>query len=1096
MKKIAVLCLATALAAAAANTTFRDERISLNGTWKFDLRRDNQLTGSGPVRFGPVSASSQAVLISPWPGETSEGRWHTSVPWAVSATILDSAPASLASQQIWKPHPKQQGPTWWRLDVGQRRSLGAVRIQWVKPGQIEVAVDTSEDGESWSPWTKAVSRAGDTETMLSAPPVQAQHVRLTFSPAQFDGTRKIDVLLAGRDGRLSPFEPRTQRVWYEELRKFTPADGFQLASFDDARWRMIEVPGYWEVQRFSEPTWWQPDETVGYYRRTFQVPQNWQGRHIRLRFEGVNNGAQVWINGQEIGYHESGFTPFEYDVTPHLRFGAENLIAVRVSKWTLTHDYDTDDVWFLGGIWRDVYLYSLPASRIDDYRLSTEFDSRYADSVLRVRASLRSGDPLRPQACTVEGTLYDGAGKPVPLDGLRAQLMLAGSGPQPVELAALVKTPKKWTAETPQLYSLVLRLNVDGRNVHEVRTTFGFRQVEVKGAAILLNGVPLKLRGVVTTRANPNDAGESWEQIFAREIRLLKEGNINAIRSHTTPLEEDFLDLCDRHGIYVIPDVPDVWVNEHDFRYLTEGNVQRAQEIFEQHKNRTSVIAWHIGNENGLSSAYRGMGRAAVWLHEADQARPVMICSNRADPVEFGTEVHDLHYYPMRNPEFQKPTAAPVLYGEFHALPEEIARLKDSGFVETWGRSLKLEWSEFEKRDWVSGGLICCWDDGSVNGNLGPRQWGVVDSRRHAKPVHAHIRKVFAPVRLVLEPPGTVVVTNHYNFTDLEGYRFAWKLLKAGKEIRSGTANWRVKPRAGGRFPLDVSGADTLKVAVADAEGYSVQSETISLPVTASPASIDQLLSTAGAARGGPIKAAPKEVRTRTYSARLADPGRLQITDATGGELVSIEGMVLQHGQSRGANRPIGEVQYSAASEWKVPFSIPGKAAGEMRFEFGPAWLRLSYELRAADALALREAGVRIRPAPRLSHMAWNRESLWTAPDGPLGDAAVADFARSISRRNVLWVYWAGGRGASLLAAPAEKLTNVRVDGDVFVLADFLGAGDFLGKFDRDTVERQIKKGETLSGGFTLHFLNSRQTEAFESLPAHQKDLTWARRAR
>lgn len=1117
MTGFALAAMLLASGTGVANTTFRDDRLSLNGTWKFELRHDNQLTGSGPVRFGPVSASSQAMLIAPLPGETSEGRWQTSVPWPVSATIFESAPAS---RQTWKPHPNQQGPTWWRLDLGQPATVGSVRIHWVKPSTVRVVAEVSSDGEQWQAWTKGEAKPGETESTIAGAPVQSRHLRLTFTPAQFDGTRNIEVFLLRFPGdAMMAWSPRVQRVWYEELRKYTPADGFHLPGYADQGWKAIQVPGYWEVQRFSAPTWYQPDDTVGYYRRTFSMPANWRGRHIRLRFEGVNNAAQVWVNGREVGYHESGFTAFEYDVTPYLRFGEDNLIAVRVSKWTLTHEYDTDDVWFLGGIWRNVYLYSLPDARIDDYWIRTELDPQYHDAILRARLSLRSSQPLPAQRAVVEGELFDEKGSAVPLQGFRAEGVLAGRDAVPLELVSPVSNPRKWTAETPTLYSLVLRLRIDGRVTQEFRTTFGFRQVEVRGASLLLNGVPLKIRGVVTTRANPNDAGEDWEQIFDREIRLLKEGNINAIRSHTTPLEEEFLDLCDRHGIYIIPDVPDVWVNEYDFRYLTEGNVLRAREIFEQHKNRTSVIAWHIGNENGLSSAFRGMGRAATWLHDTDNTRPVMICSNRADLVEFGTEINDDHYSPMSKPQFRGPTPAPVLFGEFHAVPAQIARLQDRGFVETWGRSLQREWAEIQKRSWLVGGLICCWDDGSVNGNLGPNQWGVVDSKRQAKPVHYHVRKVFAPVRLALDQArfegsrleATLVLTNLYNFSDLEGFHFGWKLMKAGQEVRSGAETWRAKPGETARIPLALDSperAEALQIAVTDAQGYSVQDETFPLPPTsAGPSSAHDLLTRIGVREEPALKAvAPEgEQRGRLYAARLGSPGEMRITDRKGRELLTLTGMILQQGRSKGANFPIGTIQYgqptAAENGWSVPFSVPGKLSGNMRLEFGPAWLRVSYDLTASEAVVIREAGVALRMAPHFVDMAWNRQTLWNAgqpgtADDPLElKIPLGAFAASISRRNVLWARWTG-QDAAMMLVPSGAVTNLRGGGARdLVVSDFLGAGDFLGKFDRETIERKLAIGERLDGGFTFFTLAAQQVRAVERLTRPQQDLTWRRRA-
>ena len=1072
--------------------TFRDDRVSLHGAWKFQLRRDNQLLTSGPVSFGPVSASSQAMFLEPWPGVTSEGRWRTAVPWPVAATLLGSEPASIAPSQIWKPHAQQQGPSWWRADFEKSETLASVRVLWAKPGPWSVTAETSEDGAQWQEWARVTAGAGDYETRVTGPSRGAHFLRLTFTPSQFEGVRGIQIFLQARDGSPTAWQPRIQRVWYEALRRVTPADEFQMPAFSDAGWADIQVPGYWEAQRFSEPTWWQPDDTVGYYRRTFNVPERWRGRHVRLRFDGVNNSAQVWVNGREIGYHESGFTAFEWDVTPFLRFGAQNVIAVRVAKWTLTHEYDTDDAWFLGGIWRDVYLYSLPAQRIDDFVLRTELDGEYRDAVLRARVSLRSDDPSRAYDCEVEGTLRDGQGNEVPLKGFRGRTALAGARRLELELSAVVPAPRKWTAETPHLYSVELRLRADGKPVHEFRSTVGFRQIEVKGPKLLLNGVPLKLRGVVTTRSNPHDAPEDRAAVFAREIRVLKESNVNAIRSHTTPLEEDFLDLCDQHGIYVLPDVPYVWVNEWDFRYLTEGAVSRAREVYEQHKNRASVILWHIGNENDLSSGYRGMGRAAIWLHENDPTRPVTICRNRADMTEFATAINDLHYYPMRETQFLKPTEAPLLFGEFHALPEEIARLADRGFVETWGRSLEKEWAEFEKRPWLAGGLICCWDDGSVNGNIGPRQWGVVNSQRQPKDVAYHIRKVFAPVRLSLEQPhfeagrlrASLNIRNLYNFTDLDGYEFRWELRAKGERVAGGSAQYQVAPSAAATFPLDVeapSGADTLRILVHDPQGYFVQNEDFAVTPAAAALPASAILDKAG------VTARPG--RPKSFRLDWRPGSGLSVRTPKGEELLAVVGLVLEHGKTRKENVPLGLVTYGdprrEAERLVVPFRAVGDGAtlaeGQLTFEAGVSWLRASYEMTPVQALSIRDIGLRLRLAGQWQYAVWDRASLWSSgpegwADGPTARAPLEDLARSGSRRNLYWLALEGG-APPVVVTPASNTMHLRFAGGPreLVLSDFLDSGDFLGKFDLETVEKKMPAGQQQTGGVTLYFLQPDQ---------------------
>ena len=1078
------LILVAAAVALQGETNFRADSISLNGTWKFDLRHDNQLTQTGPVRFGPVSASSQAVMIAPAPGLTSEGRWHTSVPWPVSVTVLDSTLGENASSQIWKPHPAQQGPTWWQADFGASQSLAQVSVRWVKPGQAGILAETSDDGKAWRTWAQAEAKSGEPETRVAAPPQKGRHLRLTFSPTQFDGTRTISVWFSGSGGTLTPWAPRVQRVWYEELRKFTPQDTFHQSDFDDRAWKTIPVPSYWEVQKFSAPTWWQPDDTVGYYRRKFSVPDIWRNRSIRLRFEGVNNAAQIWINGKEVGYHESGFTQFEYDVGRYLRFGEENTVAIRVTKWTLTHEYDTDDVWFLGGIFRNVYLYSLPPQRIDDFTLKTELDSAYRDAVLKARVVLRTDEASHSFACEVEGSLVDASNREIPLDGFSARTTLAGRDPQYLELAAKVANPRKWTAETPYLYSLVLRFKVDGQIVQQVRHTIGFRQVEIRGASILLNGVPLKLRGVVTTRANPNDSGQDSAEVFAREIRILKQSNINALRSHTTPLEEEFLDLCDKHGIYILPDVPYVWVNEYDFRYLTEGAVLRAREVYEQHKNRTSVIIWHIGNENGLSSAFRGMGRAATWLHETDSTRPVTICSNRADPVEFGTEINDLHYHPMGQEQFRNPAKAPVLFGEFHALPEEVWRLKDRGFVETWGRSLNLEWAEFQKRPWVSGGLICCWDDGSVNGNIGPRQWGVVDSRRQPKDVAYHIRKVFAPVRLELEKArfegddlvADLAVTNRFDFTGLDGFRFAWLLTGSRGRIRSGLWNYRVRPGQTERFPLKLEsakGGEILSVEVFDPSGYSIQNERFPVAGQQAPSWLADI----GAGRK--LKPGAREVKTRRYRARWDAKTPLAVEDLRGTRLLSLADVIIQRAKSRAENVPAGAVRFEAprieGSALVAPFTVgdPTAITGALRFEFSETAIRATYEWTPSQDFTLRESGLLLTLPVSAGEISWNRSSLWSSSpegwaDGPQEKVPLRSLEATGSRRNINWLTFSIPSGFVGLA-PSSGTANFRLaESARLVWSDYTGSGDFLGKFDRETVEEKMKAGQKHQGSLVI----------------------------
>jgi beta-galactosidase len=1128
---VACVLLGTNTAAGQVSSTYREDKISLDGAWKFQLRHDNQLTSSGEVKFGPVTASSQAYLNPPPTPETPSLAWlKMEAPWGLAATLAGPPTASDYARLVWRPNSKQQGPTWWQADLGSKQTLAMVRIHWAKPGSVAVTLEISDDGKHWTPWSTGKSKPEEAETSITGALTQAEFLRLTFTPGQFEGTRTIDVYWRDADGQTVLWQPEVRKSWYEELRRFTPADGFELPSFQDSQWSSIQVPGYWETQGFGEPTWYQPNDEVGYYRRTFSVPTEWQGRRVRLRFEGANNGAQIWVNGKEVGYHESGFTAFEFDVTPLLHFGAANLITARVSKWTLTADYDTDDVYFLGGLWRDVYLYSLPADRIEDFWMRTEFDPVYRNAVLRVQMKLQGAEAASERHAVVEGSLIDAEGKEISLPGLRAEVTLAGRDATPMELASVVENPHKWTAETPYLYSLVLRLKIDGHVVQEFKNTVGFRQVEVQGSRIVVNGVRIEIRGVVTTRANPTNAGESREKIFAREIRLLKEGNINAIRSHTTPLEEDFLSLCDRAGIYVMPDVPYVWVPEGDFRYLTDGVVARARDVFEQHKNHPSVILWHVGNENAPTTAYLGGGQAARWLHETDPTRPVGICRNFADFKELGTDFSDLHYDPKSYPEFREMYPTPILFGEFHAVPNEIDRLKDQGFVETWGRSLQQEWAAFLHRYYyVVGGLICCWDDGIVNGNLGANQWGVVDSKRQAKPVYYYIRKAYAPVKVELASPSfdtghlvaSVKVSNLYNFINLDGFKFEWLLEKAGQPVATVHAAYRVEPMTNCFFPLSLkaaSGADRLRVSVFDSGGYSIVDEEFPLPVPAAPSTINDLLKKIGASDGKTLKLkeGAKGVHTGSFVAHWDEGPSIHLQDRSGQELLTLSGFAMQAEKSAWTSMEVGPVTYQPSAVQQdsvvIPFSVSGntkekrtkwQVPGTIKAEFSASSVRVTYTLEPTSDISIPEAGIRLMLGAQLSHLSWNRDALWSVPPRNSAEGfleqhiPLTNLQETGSKRRIYWVS-ADSAGTEVLLVPLGPSTNLRSgeSSREIILSDFLSSGNFLGKFDRETAEKKLAAGEKFQGGFTLYFLTKEQQARFLSLADAEKDLTWERRVR
>ena len=723
------------------------------------------------------------------------------------------------------------------------------------------------------------------------------------------------------------------------------------------------------------------------------------------------------------------------------------LLWVGVAMGQPGKPYHADKI-SLNGTWRDAYLYSLPLTRIEDFQIRTELDPVYVDAVLRAELKLRTFETTIPSSVRIEGFLFDAEGKEIPLKGFHAEPSLAGEYPVLVILTSPVKNPRKWTAETPYLYSLVIRLRQAEKIVQEFKTAIGFRQVEIAGMTLRINGVPIEIRGVVTAQTISTAAGESRDNHWIQEIRLLKEANINAIRSRWLPLEEKFLNLCDQHGIYVIPDVPYGRTKEEDPRYLPDDLTQQTKVIVDQHTNHPSVILWHAVSKNPPTAINLGGGRVALWLREHDPTRPVAVCSNVADPAKYGNTVTDLHYDPLTHVEFKEIYPTPVLFGEFHAVPDEIDRLRDKGFVETWGRSLQLEWTRFMERSWyVAGGLICGWDDGSVNGNLSLIQRTAEDSKLQKKPVYYYIRKAYAPVGLALRTPSfsagrlnaTLKVVNRYNFVNLDGFVFQWEICKESKVVASGREGYRVSPRSTFYFPLAFSvpqGADHLAFSILDPEGYCIVDQEFPLPSELTASSTDEILKKVGLQTTGPISLSPASGKLimDKYQAICVASHQLCVNDRGGKELFTLKGFAMQPEKSRWTTMQVEPIQYLPAQgkthSLSIPFMVKGNLidkskewliSGAIRVEFGQSWIRFTYSFSSDRECVFPEAGLRLKLSSLLTQLSWNRDALNLATPKEWADNTLEQhislkvLQAVISKRRLHWLSLEGENHMLLL---------------------------------------------------------------------------------
>jgi len=429
--------------------------------------------------------------------------------------------------------------------------------------------------------------------------------------------------------------------WVDEPSK-RPA-GFFRPDYDASQWREIRVPSSWQTEGYDYPHYvnikypWErqtprpvPPQAptqynpVGSYRRTFSIPAEWSGREIFLSFQGVESAFYVWVNGQPAGYGEDSFTPDEFNITALVKPG-ENLLAVEVYRWCDGSWLEDQDFFRLAGIFRDVELFAVPKLHFRDFFVTTDLDDRYLDATLQVRVEVADQTGLeRPPTLTVEGILRDAAG--VQIASL-APTGLSAAGPRlwQANLSQRIEKPRLWSAEAPHLYALTLLLKEGGQLVEAVTTRVGFREVAIKNGVLLLNGQPIKFKGVNRHEMHPDLGRSVTRELMLDELLIMKRHNINAVRTSHYPNHPFWYDLCDEYGLYVIDEAN---LETHDVRDKVPGSLpewtaaclDRMTNLVERDKNHPSVLIWSLGNEAGRGSNFKAM---ADWARRRDPTRPI-----------------------------------------------------------------------------------------------------------------------------------------------------------------------------------------------------------------------------------------------------------------------------------------------------------------------------------------------------------------------------------------------------------------------------------------------------------------------------------------
>ena len=391
---------------------------------------------------------------------------------------------------------------------------------------------------------------------------------------------------------------------------------FYERGFDRSQWASIAVPSNWQMEGFGYPLFRniglphpldpplvpkQFNPTASYYRN-FELPADWNGRQVFLHFEGVHSASYVWVNGKEVGYNQGGMEPAEYDISSYLKKG-ENSLAVRVLRYSDGTYMEDQDTWRLSGIYRDVYLMSTPQEHIRDFYVITDLDEAYVDATLKVAARVKNYGQKKTGGSEVRFTLFDQQGKE--MDGGKA--VVPTQGVKPGEEVALqhsmqISNPALWSAEYPNLYTLTMEL-LSGAEVLEVLSTrVGFREVEVIDQAICVNGVPIKFNGVNSHMMHPETGHAMDVETMRKDLHLMKQFNINCVRTSHYPPNVEYLDLADELGIYVVDETGDeahAYTQISHMQEWREQYLDRMRKMVYRDRNHPSVVIWSAGNESG-----------------------------------------------------------------------------------------------------------------------------------------------------------------------------------------------------------------------------------------------------------------------------------------------------------------------------------------------------------------------------------------------------------------------------------------------------------------------------------------------------------------
>ncbi|MGY4539855.1 beta-galactosidase [Mucilaginibacter sp. UYNi724] len=602
-----------------------------------------------------------------------------------------------------------------------------------------------------------------------------------------------------------------------------PVD-FYKTDYDVSNWKEIKVPSCFQVEGYGTPyysnfnyifqkdfpkvmstppekfTAYKERNPVGSYRRDFTLPAQWEGRRTFITFDGVDAGFFIWVNGKKVGYSVNSRNAAEFDLTKYVHPG-KNTLAVEVYRFTTGSYLEDQDMWRLSGIFRNVTLWSSPQQHIRDYFIKTDLDKQYRDANVLVTTKIKNYGSTVTKTRQVSVTLYNGT---IPVPGATGKKTIPALKPGEevtVNVNLKVSNPQKWTAETPKLYTSVITLTDGDKTVETLSSRTGFREIEIRGRLFLVNGMPIKLKGVNRHENWPDDGHAITEAQMIRDIVLIKQTNSNHVRTCHYSDDPRWYELCDEYGIYLVAEANVEChgaMNEfNDEPRIKAAIIDRNVANTENFKNHPSVMIWSLGNENG--SGGTNFRAALKAVRAIDPTRPTHYegfgTGDDRNPADMDSQMY------TNVVSLENAATDPKLTKPFYLCEYAHAMFNSMGSVDIYNEL-------FDKYPALLGGAIWEWQDQGIYNNRNPEHpitafgggfgeypndryfihKGVVFSDRSPKPHFPELKHAYQWISIRAKDVKTQIFTikNRYQFIDLNSFTAKWELSENGTAIASG----------------------------------------------------------------------------------------------------------------------------------------------------------------------------------------------------------------------------------------------------------------------------------------------------------------------